>query len=622
MADSAQAVALAAHSPYENMSPTMLAAQPALPVETRKRFKPDWDWDQIFNHLESRLGFLRNWRYSWWVHWALLAQFFSPRRYIWLVTANRMWRGAPINDAIIDGTGSLALQICASGMWSGLTNPTRPWFKLGLALPWLELPADAKDWFEDTEERVRVVMSESNFYTEFAQAFYDLSLIGTAPLIIYEDYADVVRLYLPTAGEYYLANGARLEADTLYREFTYTVAQVVEFATIDNCPEEIVKLWNVGGASLDIEYVVAHAIEPNFKLTRRGASKGDVEIAVVPGVFTYREIYWLKGIKTLKPLSKRGFHTKPFIAMRWAKAHNEPYGRGPCMDALGDCKQDQMETREKGEFIKKLTKPPMGADVTLRNEPASIIPGHITYMPGNAGPGQKGGFWPLFEVQPAALTPLIEDIKEIQGRLRQYLFVDVFMAITQMEGVQPRNELELTKRDLERLAMLGPVIHLVEGQLALAVQRILDIMLRRKLLKPMPQSLRGMQLKISFINIARLAQRSAESVAMKDTFATMGELSSAAKAAGLPDPLRVFNLDKSGRRYADSNNFPSDCVFTPEEVLGHDKAREKATQQAQTPQNAMAAVTAAKTLAETPMGGNTALSALTGGGGAPAPAGP
>ena len=101
---------------------------------------------------------------------------------------------------------------------------------------------------------------------------------------------------------------------------------------------------------------------------------------------------------------------------------------------------------------------------------------------------------------------------------------------------------------------------------------------------------------------------------MKDTFATMGELSSAAKAAGVPDPLRVLDLDKSARKYADISNYPSDCVFTPDEVMQHDQIRAKASQQAQAPGQAMAAVNAAKTLADTSTGPGTALSGLMGGG--------
>src|SRR6185437_15272190 len=100
---------------YEAMSPSLLAAQPAgSDVENQK---PGKDWGTIFAALEARLGALTTWRYSWWQYWASLAEFILPRRYKWLVTANTMNRGLPINNAIVDSTATLAMQICASGMW-------------------------------------------------------------------------------------------------------------------------------------------------------------------------------------------------------------------------------------------------------------------------------------------------------------------------------------------------------------------------------------------------------------------------------------------------------------------------------------------------------------------------
>ena len=286
------------------------------------------------------------------------------------------------------------------------------------------------------------------------------------------------------------------------------------------------------------------------------------------------------------------------------------------MDALGDDKQLQLETVRKAEFIEKGVRPPMGANPELKNEPNSILPGHTTYMSTDGG---KKGFWPLFEINPAWLTGITADIKEVQARIQRCLFVDLFMAISRMEGVQPRNELELTKRDLERLQELGPFIELFETEFAgPAIMRVLEIMENRKMLKAKPQSLRGVPLKINYMSIMKLAQRSAESVAMKDVFATMGELSSAAKAAAVPDPIRVFDLDKAARKYADISNFPSECLFTENEVQQHDQARQQGAQQAQAPQAAMAAVTAAKTLSDTKLSPGSALSALTGGaGGAP-----
>ena len=132
------------------------------------------------------------------------------------------------------------------------------------------------------------------------------------------------------------------------------------------------------------------------------------------------------------------------------------------------------------------------------------------------------------------------------------------------------------------------------------------------MLKPMPRSLMGVPLKIEFVSLMRIAQRSAISVSMKDTFATMGELSAAAKAAGVPDPIRVFNLDKSARKYAEVTNYPTDCLFTDQEVLDHDKARQKATQGVQQQGQLPAMVDAAKTLSETRIQPDNALGQLLG----------
>jgi len=603
MAEGSSAYATA---PYEEMSASMLSKQPLTAPD--KLDKMDSAWSTFFLHCEARLGMLRNWRYSWWAHWARLAEYFDPKRYHWLVVANRMSRGNPINDAIIDCTPTLALRICASGLWTGLTSPSRPWFAIEVGVPGAKLDPEGKAWLEDTQKKAYQVLAESNFYQVMAQAFNDTTLFGTAPVIVYEDFEDIIRLYLPCAGEYYLAVGGRLDVTDLYREFTFTVKEIVDMFGLKNCPSEVKKHWTQGGASLDNEFVVAHCIEPNFAVSRQQG--GDEEVSIVPGMFAYREIYWLKGIKTAQPLSRRGFHKKPFMVARWSTVSNDAYGRSPCMDALGDNKQIQLETRRKAEFIDKGVRPPMGANVELKNEPSSIISGMITYMSTEGG---KKGFWPLFEPQAQWLAGITADIDKVSSRIERCLFVDVLMAITRMEGVQPRNELELTKRDLERLQQLGPFITLFENEFGNPFfDRLLDIMTRRRILKPLPQSLRGVPLKIKYTSIMRLAQQSAEAVGMKDFFGTMGGLSSAAKAAGVPDPLRIVDLDKSGRRFADVTNFPIDCLFTDREVMQHDQIRKQAMQQAQAPGQAMAAVQAAKTLSDSSASSDNLLGQLMG----------
>ena len=259
----------------------------------------------------------------------------------------------------------------------------------------------------------------------------------------------------------------------------------------------------------------------------------------------------------------------------------------------------------------------MGADVSLKNEPSSIISGQVTYIPTGALAGAKQGFFPLFEPNPAWLTGITADIEMVKKRIESTFFVDVFMAITQMEGVQPRNELELTQRNLERLQVLGPFIDKFLNEVASPLlARVYNIAQRRNVLKPKPPSLQNVPLKVDFVSIMTMAQRSAELVSMKDVLVTGATAANAALSSAMPNPLRVVNLDEWMRSYAELGGLKPKLLYTAREVQQHDQIHMQAMQKqqaAQMGQQMLPAVQAAHTLSQTPMGGNNALGALLGG---------
>jgi hypothetical protein len=596
---------------YTDASPSLLARQPVAPPRIHDR-SPEW-WNTAFPHLEARLSSLRSWRWSWWWGWLDLAAYFRPDRARAFIVANQQARGRPLNDQIIDSTGLLAVNICAAGIWNGLLAPSRQWFGMGVEEAFGEPGPEETEWLQHATQMIYTMFSRSNFYTAAAQVCQDVVVFGTSPMIMYEDKQDGIRCYVPCAGEYFLGASSRLSNDTLYREYTYTVAQIVGFFGWKNCPAQVQQIWRQGGAGLDQEFVVVHCIEPNIAIadTRSSNSPG---VYIVPSHFAWREVFWLKGNKTNYPLSRRGFNEQPFFTARWRVTANDPYGRGPAMDCIGDNKQFQQETLRKNEFIEKLVRPPMVAPPELKNEPASIMPGMITYS--NALNG-KPMFTPAFEVNAQALMPMTADIEKISGRIRDALFVTTFMAITQMAGVQPRNELELTKRDLERLQVLGPFIELFENEFAgPAIERALSIGERRGMIRPRPASLRRVPIKIKYDSIMRLAQRAAESVNLKDFATTMGVASAAAKTANAPPPARKVNWDKWATRYGHVNGLDATLFYTDDEVKEHDQARlDEAKQQQQdamAPKMGKVAVDAAKVLTNAPTPNGSALDALIG----------
>lgn len=590
---------------YEDADASLLASTPAIPRLRLVVNNKDPEWQDMRLYLERRLAQLRNWRLSWWEYWARLAENILPERYHWLITPNSMNRGLPINQAILDTTPIDAVNVCAAGMMSGLTNPARPWFKFKVGIEGMVLDQAGQQWLDECERRVYTVLAGSNFYDSFSQMYKDLTVFGTAPVLIYEDRHDIIRCFNPCAGEYYLAVGSDLRVNTFYRTFTLTIIQIVEMFGIDNCPAVIKSLWETKGSNLDTEYIVAHAIEPNFAAAQPGQK---ATLGKVPGGFAFREYYWLWGIATEKALSVRGFRDFPLIVPRWKTTSNDPYGRSPGMDALGDIVQLHVMTRRLNEAIEKMVRPPMQADAKLRNEPSSTLPGKITYV----ADVEKGGMRPIFEIDPH-IDHLMKVINDLQKRVQTRFFNDQFLMISQMEGVQPRNELEIAERRGEKLQVLGPVVDKSQGEAASpALRRVVSIMDRRKLLPPKPPSLQNVPIEIEYISMFSLAQKAAQTAGMERTVAMAGRMEGV-----WPGTTDNIDSDKFFRRYA------NDLAFPAEALAGEDQMKQRREQRAQQQKAAElshaatniapAVAQTAQTLSGTPVGGGiSALDLITG----------
>ncbi|WP_227646376.1 portal protein, partial [Klebsiella pneumoniae] len=84
-------------------------------------------------HYLKHLGQLKNERTSFEEHWRELAEFIDPRSTRFLTTERN--NGSKRNTRIVDPTASKAARTLQSGMLSGITSPTRPWFKLATPDP-------------------------------------------------------------------------------------------------------------------------------------------------------------------------------------------------------------------------------------------------------------------------------------------------------------------------------------------------------------------------------------------------------------------------------------------------------------------------------------------------------
>lgn len=596
---------------YEKASATLLSFQPNSlkkePVTSDAKMK---EWASLRSHLEARLIMLRQWRNSWWFqNWSTLAQYILPRRSIWLTqstggqpTPNNMTRGQPLNTSIKDPTATFATRICAAGMMSGLASVSRQWFKVVPTTKGVQIDAAGREWLDEIESRTYNILAGSNFYNSFAQECEDLVIFGNGPCIIYEDEKDIIRCYNPAVGEYYLASSATLRVDGLYRQFVMTISQIVDFFGLENCPADIVKLWGAKGSSLDTEKIIAHSIEPNFDI--EGCPK-------IPGNFAWREIYWVYGSGSKQPLSRKGFVEQPFTAARWATQSNDAYGRSPGMDILPDNVQLQVMTVRLSEAIEKQVRPPLLADITLKNQPSSILPGQVTYVQNlSAGSGMRS----IYQVVPdvKGLAALIE---QIQQRIKVGMFNDLFLMLEQVQTGK-MTAYEVAQKVQEKLQVLGPVIeNIITESLKPKLKRIFGIMERKGMIPPKPDSMKDIAIDIEFISMLSLAQKSSITGGMERILALLGNM-----VAVYPDVRFLLDENSYVREFNDLLANPEKILRGPEEVATMIQKQQQAQQQAQEQANianGLQAVNtgaqAAQTLASTEIGGGaTALGALLG----------
>lgn len=549
--------------------------------------------DTLRQHLERRRSALELERQSWISHWRDISDYTMPRRGRFLVSDRN--KGDRRNTKIIDNTGRYSLRTLAAGMMTGLTSPSRPWFRLTTPDPALDEFAPVKTWLYLVEQRMRAVFAKSNIYNVLHGTYEELGAFGTSAFLGLDDFEDVVRFYPFTAGEYMIAQDNRGKVDTIYREYSMTVAQVVGEFGEDNVSATVRAMHARG--SLDQWVTVCHAIEPRPESQRE---RGKVDGRNKP----IRSVYWEKGGDQDKVLREAGYDKFPGLAPRWDVLFGDIYGRSPAMDALGDIKQLQAEQKYKGKGIAKMVDPPMVGPSSLKNRPASVLPGDITYV--DVQQGQQG-FVPAYQVQPR-LNELMMDIQEVQDRVRQAFYADLFLMLANSDRRQ-MTATEVAERHEEKLLALGPVLERLQDELLEPlIDRTFEKMVAAEILPPPPEELAGVDLRVEYISMLAQAQKAVATGGIERLSSYVGNV-----AAVRPDVLDKVNWDQTVDEYADALGVPPTLIVPDEQVAEIRAQRQKAEQAQQQAAMLQQAAQGAETLSKADMGGDSVLAAITGG---------
>ncbi len=563
---------------------------------------PDSQRRQVLKRLAS----LKQERESWIAHWRDVSDMILPRRGRFLATDRN--KGQRRNRKIIDNTGTMALRTMAAGLMSGITSPARPWFRLSAHQPRQMEDGEIKAWLADVERLMRDIFARSNAYDSLAVVYEELTAFGSAAMMVYEDYDHVISCETLTAGQYYLALGKHGTVDTLYREYSLSVAQLVdEFAPADGQGKRdwsgispaTRSLFEAG--TLDAWVEVIQAIEPNRQSQSGRGQSGPGPAKAKP----WRSVWLEAGASGDQVLRISGFDEFPAMCPRWTVAGGDIYGTAPAMDCLGDVEQLQAQERDKSLAIQKMVKPPLNVPSNLRKDSVvNALPNGTTFFD-TSGAASPTMATPLYQVQPR-LAEMQADMDAVRGRIRNAFYVDLWLMISDMDrsGITAT---EIDARREEKLLMLGPVLERLHHEfLNPLIDRVFNIAARADLLPPPPESLGGSDIQVVYTSMLAQAQRSVATAAIERVCGFVGNL-----AAANPQVLDKLDMDQAVDEFADAYGAPPRIIRSDKAVAdirqGRAQAQQQQAQAQQMAQSMQMAAQGAKTLSETDTGGQNAL---------------
>lgn len=500
----------------------------------------------------------------------------------------------PSFGRILDSTPLTAMRMLSAGMQSGLTSPSRQWFKLTLHDDELSGQQAVQEWCDEVQQRMMRVMASSGFYKALHSLYEEVALFGTAALVVMPDYDHVISCRTLTAGTYYLGKAAHDRIDSLYRDVWMTAGGIAAEFGEENVSETI---RTAASDRPDDLYQVYHAIEPDTL----GVSGRE-----------YLSVYWEAGSSGDTILRVGGYDRFPVMAPRWTAADADVYGYGPASEALPDIKLLTVLTEDFLKGLDKQVNPPLLADSSMLVGGVKTFPGGITY--GQGGNGASPLVAPLYAVE-LPLSDLHGTLEQRKNDIRKSLYVDLFMMLSDQDNHQMTAR-EVAERHEEKMLALGPVLESLEWELLIpAIDRVFSIMDEAGLIPEPPQEAAGEEVKIEFVSVLAQAQKMMGLSAIEQSVAFAGEI-----AKTDPSVLDVVDTESVLRKYVEMIGAPADILRQAEEVeelraqrQAEQRQMQQMAQEQQAAQTAATAAGGARDLAQIPAGGaGSALDALIG----------
>lgn len=541
-------------------------------------------------------------RAPWLPDWMQVVEYVDPAQGRFENLPDGVRKPRRSRSKIINSTATRCVRVAAAGLSSHMTSKSRPWFNLTTPDPATGELQHVKVWLGQVTEIIRTTLAKSNFYKAMPVCYTSDLEFGVAAMITAPHDDEVVRFHPLPIGSYAISIDEHGKVDSLWRCFTMTARNIVaKYGKVldngmrapdpDTMPDNVIKAFR---QSPDQSFTLESLFEPN-----PDAKPGFGPLGVqAEHLRPWREVTWIAGqSKDSKHgiLRQAGHYEAPFVCIRFNPVGDDCYSDAPGTDALGDVKQLQYLEGQKLKLIDLSAEPPVTIPDTMRNLGASLSPRARNFLPmTQSGAKIEATYIP----HPGAIQQVREEIREVEQRIEDVFFYNLFMMLEALGDQTGRTAMEIAARQDEKASVLGPTLEIVTDEgLDPVVVRTYRLLERAGRIPPPPPELAQSPIKIEYTSILAQAMKAAGVTGIERTAAFMANL--AAIDPTVPDR---FDSDAALREYNDRTGAPATIIRDDEAVAAIREGRaqqQRMQQMAEMAPAALAGAQAVKTMGET-----------------------
>lgn len=347
---------------------------------------------------------------------------------------------------------------------------------------------DVREWLEDVTNIVHKAIYEprAQFHRAAGAMYDDLVAFGAAPFSMFERY-DENGFARPVFQSLHLKNVYWAfdefgEQNTYYVRHERPVINAANMYGFDNLGKRAQDLLK--NDKFDTPIKLLHVVEP--RLGRAYGRDDNLNMAFESCVID---------IEDKKEVQESGFNESPYCVPIWGDVPGEPWGWSPGRLLLPDIKmlnQQARTTLEVGHFS---ARPPHFVPHEGVIDFSALHPGGwVGYDASSAM--QNGGRPPIFPFVSGANYPIS---REMTQDTRDRVWQGFLQSVLNLPIDAPRmTATEVIQRKEEMIRIVGPVFGKLETDFSQkVVRRVFWILFRAGALPPVPEQLRGQELKFS-----------------------------------------------------------------------------------------------------------------------------